>query len=73
MIAIEFGLNTPPLPHYKKLAPNQGGGFKEHLLKIMTFDILSPGKLDFTLNPKKLVLTWGDLKGGDIKTEVYIN
>ena len=32
----------------------------------MTFDILGPGKLDFTLNPKKLVLTWGDLKGGGI-------
>ena len=32
-------------------------GFKEHFVKIMIVDILTPTKLDFTLNPKKLALT----------------
>ena len=64
IIYLEFGLNTPPLTHFKTMALNQGGGGT--LLKNMIFYILSPGKLDFTQNPKKLVLTWGDLNRGDI-------
>ena len=34
-----------------------GGGFKEHFVKLIIVDILTPTKLDFALNPKILALT----------------
>ena len=44
------------MPPYRLNWPGGGGIFKKHFVKIMIVNILTPTKLDLTLNPEKLAL-----------------
>ena len=67
MIALEFGLNTPPLSHFKKLAPKQGGGGgggKKTSSKKHDFLYFEPRKISFHPKSYKIGINLGGFKKG---------